>query len=103
MLCVLGAVERATDGWGLSHAVLRPGFLARTTRSPQFLVYTVPFLRSRTVGLLLGVVFKRWGQTGMYVLMLASILVVGGCVGARDLARRVGRRRPLLHRHRLLA
>ncbi len=80
LLCVLGRVERATDGWGLSVRFFEPPFLAQDSVFAQFLVYLVPFLALSALGLAVGAVFKRWGQTGMFVLMIAGILVGGGLV-----------------------
>lgn len=80
VLCILGAVERATDGWGLSIGFFAPPFLVQDNQVAQFFVYAVPYLLLSTVGLILGSLFKRWGQTGMYILMLSSIVVVGGLV-----------------------
>lgn len=38
----------------------------------------MPFVLLSFLGLAIGVVFKRWGQMGMYVLGMASAVLVGG-------------------------
>jgi hypothetical protein len=43
-----------------------------------FLTYTVPFLCVSALGMLMGTVFKRWGQTGMYSLSTVSLLLICG-------------------------
>jgi hypothetical protein len=80
LLCVLGRVGRATDGWGLKVRFFEPSFLVQDSVVAQLLVYLVPFLALCALGLAVGALVKRWGQTGMFTLMIASILIGGGLV-----------------------
>jgi hypothetical protein len=53
-------------------------FLVKDNPLLQILVYTVPFVFIGFVGVFIGVVFKRWGPVGMYVMWIGSVLVIGG-------------------------
>jgi hypothetical protein len=77
ILTVLGLVETATGGWGVAVRFFVLPFLAQDNLLAQWLVYTVPFLAVSAVGVFAGVVFKRWGQPGVYTLGLGSVVVFG--------------------------
>ena len=74
-LTALHAIEGATNGWGVHMRFFSPGFLRDGNPAQLFLTYTVPFLCVSALGMLMGTVFKRWGQTGMYSLSTASLLL----------------------------
>ncbi|HEX2301649.1 MAG TPA: hypothetical protein VHH34_24615 [Pseudonocardiaceae bacterium] len=78
VLYLLLQLERATEGWGLSLNFYGLPFLLQDDPVLQVLVYAVPLLFLSFLGVALGVVFKRWGQLGLYVLGAASIVLVGG-------------------------
>jgi branched-subunit amino acid transport protein AzlD len=80
VLTALHALEGATNGWGVHMRFFGPGFLGEGNVLELFLTYTVPFLCVSALGMLMGTVFKRWGQTGMYSLSTASLLL--GCGAA---------------------
>ena len=80
VLTALHALERATDGWGVQMRFFSPWFLDRGNPVELFLTYTVPFVCVSALGMLMGTVFKRWGQTGMYSLSTASLLLGCGAV-----------------------
>ena len=76
-LTVLTAVEHATDGWGLGLHFWAPGVLAVGNPALHFAVFAVPMLAFAAVGMGIGVVFKRWGAPGLYVLTIAVVLGAG--------------------------
>ena len=78
VLTVLHALEEATGGWGVHMRFFSPWFLDRLDPAGLFLTYTVPFLFVSALGMLMGTIFKRWGQTGMYSLSTGSLLLGGG-------------------------
>jgi hypothetical protein len=80
LLTVLREIEKATGGWGLDLPFFGPGFLSQDNVLVQWLVYTVPFLVLAAVSVFLGVIFKRWGQSGMYVALLSSSVLVVAAV-----------------------
>jgi branched-subunit amino acid transport protein AzlD len=80
VLTALHALEGATGGWGVHMRFFSPGFLEGGNPVELFLTYTVPFLCVSALGMLMGTVFKRWGQNGMYSLSTASLLL--GCGAA---------------------
>lgn len=78
VLYLLLQLERATAGWGLSLDFFGLPFLEQDNPVLQVLVYAVPFLFLSFLGVFIGVVFKRWGQMGMYVLSVGTgVLIVG--------------------------
>lgn len=81
LLYVLRVVEQATGGWGLHVKFFAVPFLVQDNALLQILVYTVPFLLLSFAGVYLGVVFKRWGQLGVYILGIsAGVLVTAAAV-----------------------
>lgn len=78
VLTTLHAVEGATDGWGVQMKFFGPWFLQDGNPFQLFLTYTVPFLFVSALGMLMGAVFKRWGQTGMYLLSTGSLVLGAG-------------------------
>ncbi|MCW0216071.1 MAG: hypothetical protein OJJ54_22205 [Pseudonocardia sp.] len=77
LLTILLAVEEATGGWGMGLHFFGIPFLVQDNWFLQVLVYTVPFLFFSFVSIFAGTVFKRWGQFGMYVLSIGTV-VLGG-------------------------
>lgn len=80
VLTALHAIEAATHGWGVHMRFFGPWFLDRGNPVELFLTYTVPFICVSALGMLMGTVLKRWGQTGMFSLSTASLLL--GCGAA---------------------
>jgi hypothetical protein len=80
VLTALHALEVATSGWGVHMRFFTAWFLDGGNPVELFLTYTVPFICVSALGMLMGTVFKRWGQTGMYSLSTASLLL--GCGAA---------------------
>jgi hypothetical protein len=79
-LTVLTAVENATNGWGVGLDFWAPGALDVGNPVLQLVVFTVPLLACCFLGIGIGVVFKRWGASGMYALLLTTLVVVGAAV-----------------------
>ena len=77
VLLALAAVEGATNGWGVGLRFWMPGYLDVANPALQFLVYAVPMLACASLGMALGVVFKRWGAPGLYALTLGVLLIAG--------------------------
>jgi hypothetical protein len=73
LVWLLGLVERGSGGWGLGLRFFRLDFLTVADPLLQWLVYAVPFLAFAAVGVFFGVVFKRWGQPGVF-----AVCVLGG-------------------------
>lgn len=78
VLYLLLLLERATGGWGLSLRFFGVAFLVQDDPVRQILAYTVPLLALSLLGVFIGVVFKRWGQAGAYVLTVGSAVLLGG-------------------------
>ena len=78
LLLVLGRIEMATGGWGINLKFFALPFLIQDGLLAQWLVYTVPFLALSAIGVFAGVVFKRWGQPGVYALTVGTSLVLAG-------------------------
>lgn len=81
VLYLLLLLEQATGGWGIGLKFAGVPFLVQDNPLIQILVYTVPMVFIAFVGVYLGVVFKRWGQSGLYVLgigggVLLALLVM---------------------------
>ncbi|WP_299959799.1 hypothetical protein [uncultured Modestobacter sp.] len=76
-LTVLTAVENATNGWGVGLDFWAPGALDVGNPALQLAVFALPMLAACFLGAGIGVVFKRWGATGMYALAMGTILLAG--------------------------
>jgi hypothetical protein len=79
LLLTVGAwVEAATDGWGLSVRFFGLDFLPQGNFLVQWLAYTVLFLAITAIGVFVGVVFKRWGQLGVWVTIVGTAVLFTG-------------------------
>ncbi|GAA1246098.1 hypothetical protein GCM10009609_06900 [Pseudonocardia aurantiaca] len=78
VLAALRLVESGTGGWGVGVRFFGLPFLVQSNVFAQWLAYTVPFLAVSAIGVFMGVVFKRWGQPGVYMVSLGSAVVLGG-------------------------
>lgn len=77
-LAVLTAIENATDGWWTGLHFFAPLHLNRLAVVQQFAVYFLLMLGMTFLGIAIGAVVKRWGQTGTYLLAVGALLVFGG-------------------------
>jgi hypothetical protein len=76
VLMVGRAVEIATGGWGMNLMFFRFGLPEQSNVFTQWLGYVVPFLVFSAIGLFAGVVFKRWGQIGVYAVSLGAAVIL---------------------------
>lgn len=79
-LLALKGLEIVTGGWGLSLQFFALPYVSQDNLLAQFLVYAVPYLMLATLGSVIGVVFTRWGQLGVYTMLGGSILLGGAAV-----------------------
>lgn len=79
-LSVLLAVERATAGWGLRVQFFEMGFMGQSNPATQVLAYWVPLLTLSLVFVLLGAVFRRWGQLGIWCVVLVPVVLAAAGV-----------------------
>lgn len=77
VLAVLVAVEGATGGWGVELAFWAPGGMDVDSFPLQVLVSEGPMLAFTSAGIGVGVVMKRWGQLGMWGLIVGIVVVLG--------------------------
>ena len=77
-LSVLVAIEGATGGWGVDLAFWGPGPMDVDDFALQVLVSGGPMLAATFIGIGVGVVMKRWGQLGMWSLIVGTVVVLGG-------------------------
>lgn len=77
-IAVLSEIERATDGWGVGLHFWAPGPMRADNFFLQVLVSGAPMLAFIFAGIAVGVVYKRWGQTGVWTLSIALLLFFGG-------------------------
>ncbi|MEV0730982.1 ABC transporter permease [Polymorphospora sp. NPDC050346] len=77
VLHLLSIVEELTDGWWIKLRFFGIPALFLDNPVLQLLGYAVPFLLLGMLGTAVGVVFKRWGSTGLLLLGLVGILVGG--------------------------
>lgn len=78
VLYLFKLLESATGGWGVSMRFFGLTFLVQDNTLLQVLVYVMPFLVAAFLGVLLGIVFKRWGTNGLLTSGAGSIVVFGG-------------------------
>lgn len=76
-LTILLAVENATGGWGLDVAFFGVPFLVQSNPVAQVAAYGAPMLALAFVGMMVGTLFKRWGQIGVYAAGISTTLVLG--------------------------
>ena len=74
VLTILTAIEGASDGWGMGLHFWAPGVLDVDNVALQFVVFAVPMVACAFIGIAIGVVFKRWGAPGLYVLALTTLI-----------------------------
>ena len=76
LMLLFSVLERATGGWGLGLDFFAIDFLVVDDPLLQWLVYSVPFAALASLGIFTGVVFKRWGQVGVYAMTIAFSVVL---------------------------
>jgi hypothetical protein len=71
LVLLLNLLERASGGWGIGLKFFALDFLTVDDPGRQWLIFTVPFLLFGALGVFSGVVFKRWGQAGVYAMTVS--------------------------------
>jgi len=71
-------IERASGGWGRQVRIFDLDYLRQGNLLAQWLAYTIPFLAVSAAAVLLGVVFQRWQQPGVYVLATGVVALLAG-------------------------
>jgi hypothetical protein len=77
-IAVLASIEGATNGWGAGMSFWAPGPLDVDSFALQILLSGAPMLAFLAVGIGIGVISKRWGPSGVWVLSIGSLVVLGG-------------------------
>lgn len=82
VLAALQAIERATDGWGLSMHFFRVQYLLNGPWYATWLTSAVGLFALFVYGMWHGIVSRRWGQLGTLAFVAVQVLVViaGGVV-----------------------
>lgn len=80
VLTALLGLERFTGGWGIGMDFFSLTFMPEQNPLVQVLAYWVPLLAMGLVFLAIGAVFRRWGQFGVWTVMLGLIVVLGATV-----------------------
>jgi hypothetical protein len=76
VLTALQAIERATDGWGLSLHFFRVNYLLNGPWYDTLLTSAVGLFALFVYGMWHGIVQLRWGPLGTWVFIVAQVLVV---------------------------
>ena len=82
VLTALQAIERATDGWGLSMHFFRVPYLLNGPWYATWLTSAVGLFALWVYGMWYGIVNSRWGQLGTlaFIAVQALVVVAGGVV-----------------------
>ena len=82
VLTALQAIERATDGWGLSMHFFRVPYLLNGPWYATWLTSAVGLFALFVYGMWHGIVYSRWGPLGTLAFIAVQVLVVvaGGVV-----------------------
>ncbi|WP_060574081.1 MULTISPECIES: hypothetical protein [unclassified Pseudonocardia] len=81
-LTVLLELERATAGWGIGMDFFSMTFMPEQNVLLQVVTYWVPLLTIALVFVAIGAVFRRWGQVGVWAVMVGIVLALGAVVVA---------------------
>ncbi|MGY1594044.1 hypothetical protein ACI79D_18860 [Geodermatophilus sp. SYSU D00708] len=77
-LAVLDEIGQATGGWGVGLNFWVPTPLLADSFVLQVLYSGGPMLALVFLGIGIGVVYKLWGPNGLWLLVLLSVVVIGG-------------------------
>ncbi|MBE9375317.1 hypothetical protein IQ251_12765 [Saccharopolyspora sp. HNM0983] len=78
VLLVLALIERATGGWGVQMTFFDLPYLQELGPVLRLLSYAGPLLLMSFLGIFIGTLTKRWGNTGMFTVTAAALIVLGG-------------------------
>lgn len=70
-------IEHATDGWGIGLPFFDAVPVTHGNSPVNILVYAVPMALLSFIGVFIGVVTKRWGNSGFFVLSVLTVLGFG--------------------------
>lgn len=79
-------LERATGGWGVDQPFFKGGWFTPayswTVDNPasQVAVFAAPMFALALLGMLIGVLYRRFGSAAVYGFVIVSILAIGGAV-----------------------
>lgn len=80
VLTALLGLERATGGWWVGMDFFSMTFMPVQNPLLQVLTYWVPLLTIGLAFLAVGAVFRRWGQIGVWAVVVALVLLLGAAV-----------------------
>lgn len=79
-------LERATGGWGVAQPFFNGGWFTPayswTVDNPasQVAIFAAPMFALALLGMLIGVLYRRFGSLAVYAFVIVSIIAVGGAV-----------------------
>jgi hypothetical protein len=79
-LTALAGLEHRTAGWGVGMYFWSPGGFVVDNPAFLALIHCSLLLLSATIGLGMGLIYKRWGTAGMYVASAAVVVLGGGAI-----------------------
>jgi hypothetical protein len=78
VMTLLDVVERSTGGWGREARIFGLDVLGQHGPPALWLVYSGPLVAVSAIGVLTGVVFQRWRQTGIYLALGGVVVLLAG-------------------------
>lgn len=78
VMVALDGVERSTGGWGREARIFGLEALGEHGPLALWLVYSGPLVAVSAIGVLAGVVFQRWRQTGIYLALAGAVALIAG-------------------------
>ncbi|VVJ17786.1 ABC transporter [Amycolatopsis camponoti] len=77
-MVALAVVERSTGGWGREARIFDLDVLGRHDPFALWFIYSGPLVAVSAIGVLAGVVFQRWHQTGIYLALAGAVALLAG-------------------------
>ena len=78
LIAITVAIENATGGWGVGMNFWAPAIFEVQNPVLQAFASGAPLLAFAFVGMGIGVVQKRWGQAGTWILIVGTMVFFGG-------------------------
>jgi hypothetical protein len=78
VMVALDVVERSTGGWGREARIFGLAALGEHGPFALWFVYSGPLVAVSAIGVLAGVVFQRWRQTGIYLALAGAVALIAG-------------------------
>ena len=76
VMVAFDVVERLTGGWGRHAQIFGLDALGQHNLFTLWLVYSGPLVAVSAIGVLAGVVFRRWRHTGIYLAIFGSVVLI---------------------------